>query len=130
MFNKTKALVLPILTITLGIGWLLTAQNVMPGVNWIWVLALGMIGLLTLAAGIDRVSFVTGSFLSSASIFSILRQTGRLSIDIEVPLLVIVFGTLMLLAKVLPLPHQNGCSIRRKVVKDRSKNASSGNERS
>jgi hypothetical protein len=103
--STMKKLVAPILIIALGVGWLLTTHNVVPGVNWIWILALGVTGLLILAVGgIDKVTVVVGPFLIAATIFSILRQTGRMSVDTEVPSLVITFGALMLLAKALPFP--------------------------
>jgi hypothetical protein len=37
-------------------------------------------------------------------VLSVLRQTGRLRFDIEMPILAIVFGVLFLFAVVLPLP--------------------------
>jgi hypothetical protein len=105
MTNNAKSLVAPVLIITLGLGWLLTVNNLMPGVNWIWVLGLAVTGFLVLAVGgVDKVTFVVGPFLISSTLFSLLRQTGRISVDTEVPTLVIVFGVLMLLAKVLPVP--------------------------
>lgn len=104
MTSSKKALVAPILIIALGIGWLLTTQNIVPGVNWIWVVGLGVTGVLILVASIDKVTAVVGPFLIAATFFSLMRQTGRISVDTEVPSLVIVFGTLMLLAKILPIP--------------------------
>jgi hypothetical protein len=105
MTNKAKSLAAPVLIITLGLGWLLTVNNLMPGVNWIWVLGLAVTGILILTVGgVDKVTFVVGPFLISATFFSLLRQTGRISVDTEVPTLVIVFGVLMLLAKLLPVP--------------------------
>ncbi len=40
-------LILAILIITVGVGWLLTARGYAPGINWIWTLGLGVIGVLT-----------------------------------------------------------------------------------
>ena len=105
MTDKAKSLTAPVLIITLGLGWLLTVNNLMPGVNWIWVLGLAVTGVLILTVGgVDKVTLVVGPFLISATFFSLLRQTGRISVDTEVPTLVIVFGVLMLLAKLLPIP--------------------------
>ena len=104
MTGSKKALAAPILIIALGVGWLLTTQNIVPGVDWIWVVGLGVTGVLILAAGIDKVTAVVGLFLIAATFFSLMRQTGRISVDTEVPSLVIVFGTLLLLAKLLPIP--------------------------
>ena len=85
-------------------GWLLTVHNVLPGVNWVWILGLAVTGVLILVVGgVDKVTFVIGPLLIASTFFSLLRQTGRISIDTEVPSLVIAFGTLMLLAKLLPL---------------------------
>ena len=104
MNGNNKALAAPILIIALGVGWLLTTQNIVPGVNWIWVVGLGVTGVLIVAASFDKVTVVIGPFLIAATFFSLMRQTGRISVDTEVPSLVIVFGTLMLMAKILPIP--------------------------
>lgn len=103
MAGSKKALAVPILIIALGVGWLLTTLNVVPGMNWIWILGLAATGLLVLVASIDKVTVVIGPFLIAATIFSILRQTGRMTVDTEIPSLVIVFGVLMLLARILPI---------------------------
>jgi len=105
MTSNAKSLAAPILIITLGLGWLLTNHNVLPGVNWVWILGLAAAGVLILViGGIDKVTFVIGPFLIASTFFSLLRQTGRISVDTEVPVLVIVFGALMLLSKLLPIP--------------------------
>ena len=104
MNGSKKALVAPILIIALGVGWLLTTQNIVPGVNWIWVVGLGVTGVLILAASIDKVTAVVGPFLIAATFFSLMCETGYISVDTEVPSLVIAFGTLMLLATALPIP--------------------------
>jgi hypothetical protein len=91
--------------ITMGVGWLLTSRGVMPGVDWIWVLGLGVVGILVLAlGGIDKVTVVVGPFLIICTVFSILRQTGQMSEATEVPCLVIVAGVLALAARFLPVP--------------------------
>jgi len=99
--NSRAQLVIPVLIIAVGVGWLLTAQGFAPGVNWIWVLGLGVVGILTfvLSKGFDKVSVVLGSFFLLASLLSVLRQTGRLSVDIEMPVLVISIGVLLLVAQ-------------------------------
>ncbi len=104
MTGNRKTLAAPILIIAVGIGWLLTTHNVVPGVNWIWTIGLGATGVLILAGSFDKVTAVIGPFLIAATVFSILRQTGRMDIDTEIPSLVITFGTLMLAAQLLPIP--------------------------
>ena len=53
---------------------------------------------------IDKVTIVVGPFLIISTVFSLLRQTGRLSENTEVPCLMIVVGLLALIARFLPLP--------------------------
>lgn len=102
-------LVLAVLIITLGVGWLLTALAVGPGIEWVWTLGLGAAGVLTfvLSGGLDKLSVVFGPFLLVGSVLSIFRQAGSLRIDIEVPILVIVLGALLLIAQMpfVPLPR-------------------------
>ncbi|NOX56805.1 MAG: hypothetical protein GXP27_20660 [Planctomycetes bacterium] len=108
MGSSRATLVLAILLITVGTGWLLTALDVVPGIDWIWTLGLFVTGLLTfLMGGIDKVTFVLGSFFVIASVLSVLRQTGRLSLDVEVPLLIIILGILMLVARHPSIPVPN-----------------------
>src|SRR5262245_38329336 len=99
---KSKGpLVLAILIITVGVGHLLVALNVGPGINWVWTLGLGVVGILVfvLAGGIDKWSVVLGPFFLIASVLSVLRQTQALRIDIEMPILVITLGVLLLIAQ-------------------------------
>jgi len=107
MTSEKKTLLLPGLLITLGTGWLLSALNVAPGIHWPWTLGLAAIGLLTFAVGgIDKLTIVVGPALLAASCMSVLRQTGKLHVDIEIPLLVILAGILMLISRmrVVPVP--------------------------
>ena len=102
--NKVSVAV-PVLIIAVGVGWLLSTHDVIPGVNWIWVLGLGVGRILTLGlGGIDKVTIVVGPFLIVSTFFSIARQTGRMSADTEIPCLVILAGVLALIARFSPLP--------------------------
>ncbi len=102
--NK-KSLMLPILLIAVGVGWLLTTLNVVPGIDWVWTLGLAAVGLLTFAVGgIDKVTVVLGPFFMLASCLSILRQTERMSVDVEVPILVIIAGILLWVARAPAIP--------------------------
>jgi len=63
------------------------------------------VGVLILVVGaIDKVTIVVGPFLIISTVVSLLRQTGRLSENTEVPCLMIVVGLLALIARFLPLP--------------------------
>jgi hypothetical protein len=105
-FDK-KTLIFPLLLITLGTGWLLTTIGVAPDINWVWTLGIAVLGLLTFViGGFDKVTVVLGPFLLIASCLSVLRQTERLRFDIEVPLLVIIAGILLFIARLpmVPMP--------------------------
>ena len=105
MTPDKKTLILPILLITVGAGWLLTTLGVMPGINWVWSLGLAIVGLLTFAVGgFDKVTVVIGPFFILASCLSVLRQTGRLRVNIEVPVLVVIAGILLLVARTPAIP--------------------------
>ena len=107
MKPEKKTLLLPALLIIVGVGWLLTTLGISPGIDWIWTLGLAGVGMLTfVVGGFDKVTFVAGVFFIVTSILSVLRQTGRLSIDVEVPILVILAGVLLLAARhpAVPMP--------------------------
>ncbi len=102
-----KSLLVAWLLVTVGIGWLLTALKVAPGIDWVWTLGLAVVGMLTFViGGFDKITVVVGPFFIVASTLSILRQTNRMRVDIEVPLLVILSGVLLLIARRpnIPLP--------------------------
>ncbi|MCA9019199.1 MAG: hypothetical protein KDA74_03590 [Planctomycetaceae bacterium] len=105
--SDRKTLVLPLLIICIGTGWLLTTLGIVPNINWIWTLGLAGIGILSFAvSGIDKSTVLTGPFFIIASCLSVMRQTGRITLDVEVPILVIVVGCLLLIArsKKIPMP--------------------------
>jgi hypothetical protein len=103
-----KTLIVPILLITFGIGWLLTTLGVVPPIDWVWTLGIAIVGVLAFAlGGVDKVTVVVGPFFLLAAFLSVLRQTDRLRVDIEVPILVITAGVLLLVARlpVVPAPR-------------------------
>lgn len=105
MTTDRKTLVIPLLLIILGTGWLLTAMGVMPQVDWAWTLGVAAVGVLAFVlGGIDKVTVVVGLFFILASCLSLLRQTGRMSVDKEVPVLVIAAGVLLLVARLKSIP--------------------------
>ncbi len=103
--SDKKSLVVPVLLITVGTGWLLSELRVAPSIDWIWTLGLAMVGVITIAiGGIDKVTVVVSPFFIVASGISVLRQTGRLTLDLEVPILVILSGVLLLIARIPAIP--------------------------
>ena len=108
--DKTT-LIIPILLVALGCGWLLATLKLAPQILWIWTLGLAAVGILTfLIGGFDKVTVVIGPFFLATSLLSVLRQTGRLRFDVEVPILVIVLGALLLVAHLpaVPVPRWFG----------------------
>lgn len=105
MTPDKKTLIFPVLLIAVGAGWLLTTLGVVPGVDWVWALSLAVVGFLAFAVcGFDKITFVVGPFFMIASCLAVLRQTGRLDTDVEVPVLVILAGVLMLVARHPSIP--------------------------
>ena len=107
MNNDKKTLLIPILLITVGTGWLLTTLNIAPHIDWSWILGLLVVGLLEFVVdGFNKVTVVIGPFFIAASCLSVLRQTGQLKFNVEVPILVILTGFLLLIARMksIPLP--------------------------
>jgi hypothetical protein len=103
-----SSIVLPLLLIVVGVGWLLTASGVAPGIDWLWTLGLAGVGFMTfIVGGFNKFTVVTGPFFIVTSILSVLRQTGRISFDVEIPILVILAGILLLVARhpAVAIPH-------------------------
>lgn len=87
-----------------GVGWLLASLGYLPEINWVWVLMFMALGILPLGiSGLNRASFVVSGFFFCASIGSILRQTGKMSLNVEIPCLVIAAGVLTLFSMVIGL---------------------------
>jgi hypothetical protein len=103
--NSRASLIIPILTIAVGVGQLLTVKGYGAGVNWVLTLGLASIGVLAfLVAGFNKASVVLGPFFLLAALLSWLRQSGRMSLDTEVPVLVIGLGVLLLVAHLPAIP--------------------------
>ena len=98
--SDKKTLVLPVVLITVGFGWLLSSAGVMPSIDWLWTLGLAVSGGLAFAvAGWDKVTAVVGPMLMAASGLSMLRQSGHITLGTEMPILVMLLGVLLLVAR-------------------------------
>ncbi len=87
-----------------GVGWLLASLGYLPEINWVWVLMFMALGILPLGiGGLNRATFVVSGFFFCASLGSILRQTGKISLNVEIPSLVIAAGVLTLVSMVVGL---------------------------
>lgn len=100
MHTDKKTLLIPWMLISIGSGWLLTTLKIGPEIDWMWTLGLAVVGVLAFViGGVNKVTVFVGPFFVAASILSILRQTNRLRVDVEVPLLVIFSGVLLLICR-------------------------------
>lgn len=99
-----KKAFLPIIIIATGTGWLLSSRGIVPGVNWAWVLLMASIGVITLLNGLNKMTIVLGPMLLISSVLFVMFQTERIAIDMLLPVLVISFGILMLIARTSKLP--------------------------
>jgi hypothetical protein len=74
---RASKIAAPILVTAVGVGWLLTVQGIIPGVQWAWVLGLAGLGAVVLVfEGVNKFSFVVGPALIVGALLSILRQSG------------------------------------------------------
>lgn len=122
MTASQKSLVISVLMITIGVGWLLTAKGIAPQINWVWTLGMAVCGALMFSLmGFDKLSFVLGMFFLVCSLMSFLRQQGWLSVETEAPALVIVAGVLMLAARSRKVPVPNWFAPANAVESDKSK---------
>ena len=104
--SDKKTLVLPVVLITVGFGWLLSSAGVMPSIDWLWTLGLAVSGGLAFAvAGWDKVTAVVGPMLMAASGLSMLRQSGHITLGTETPILVMLLGVLLLVARSPKVPR-------------------------
>jgi hypothetical protein len=106
MNSGKSTMAVPLLMIVVGIGWLLSTLGIFPPeINWIWTAGLAAAGIMPFAiSGIDKVNVVIGPWFLSASVLSVLRQSGQLTFDVEVPILVIIGGLLMIVARSSAFP--------------------------
>lgn len=105
MSPSRQPLVLAILLIVLGSGWLLNNLQIAPDVDWVWTLGLGVVGAVVFTlGGFNKFTVVVAPFLITASILSYLRQSGKLDAAYELPGVVLLLGLLILLAHARKIP--------------------------
>ena len=102
---KKTVIIIAVLIMVGGGAWLLNNLGVLPQVDWMWTGWTGVCGLLILVlGGMNKVSIVLGPFLLVVSVVSVFHRTGAIPDKVQIPALVIVFGALLLLAVLLPVP--------------------------
>lgn len=106
MNHSKRIFLIALLFILFGLGWLLNVMQVVADIDWVWTLGLAWVGFMVfILLGVDKVTFVAGSLLLVMSFFSVMRQTGKLPINYEVPILTILAGVLILVSHLAPLPR-------------------------
>lgn len=108
MNRDRTSLILGLLLVALGGGWLLGSLGFFPSVDWAWSLGLAAIGILAvLLSGFDKVSFVVAGFFGLSSVLSVLRQMGIVRTEVEFPSLVLAAGFLLIAARssAIPMPR-------------------------
>lgn len=101
-----KRFLLPTLLIIVGLGWLLKASNLFPQIEWVWTVGLFAVGVLVIVGlGLDKLTFTVGGALIISSVFSVLRQSGIISLSLELPILVIVLGILWIIGEATGLKN-------------------------
>lgn len=108
MQQDRTSLILGLLLVAVGGGWLLGSLGFIPSVDWAWSLGLAVVGVLAIVlSGFDKVSFVVAGFFGLASVLSVLRQAGVMKLEVEVPVLVLAAGVLLIAARseAIPLPR-------------------------
>ena len=108
MQQDRTSLILGVLLVAVGGGWLLSSLGFIPSVDWAWSLGLAVVGVLAIVlSGFDKVSFVIAGFFGLVSVLSVLRQMGVVKMDVEIPVLVLSSGVLLIAAisNAIPLPR-------------------------
>ena len=103
-----KKYILPGLIISVGLAWLLNNMNILPNIEWIWIIVSAYAGIMCLTVTkLNKITAVTGPLFIIYSIMSFLRQNGTITFETELPLMTIILGFLMLIAekKNLPMPE-------------------------
>lgn len=87
------------LIIIVGLFWLLMVLDIVPPVQWLWSAALFAAGVyITLFERGNRAMAIVGPFLILLSGLSVLRQLDIIRLEVELPIAVIGFGVLNLIA--------------------------------
>lgn len=89
--------VIAVLLILFGAFWLFDALHWIRGVRWLWSIGLAACGLLIFGAGgFNKKTWLIGGYMFILCLFSVIRLTGHISLEVEIPSLVISFGALLL----------------------------------
>lgn len=95
-----RGIVFPVALIVIGAGWLLNEMNYFPSVSWIVIIGLFVAGCAVLALeGVNKSTIVLGPMLIAGAVTTFLRQQYGLGLSVQWPVLLMLCGCLMLLAR-------------------------------
>lgn len=98
----------PLILIALGCAWLLKALNIHAGIDWVWVIGVGALGIVLLIwRPLKRWRLGAGLWLLAASITSLLRMLGQITVEVEIPVLVILAGMFWGGLLLVPIPEED-----------------------
>ena len=98
---------LPITLIIVGSAWLLWYYRLFPDIDWIIATGLVVGGMAVLYLdGLTKKSIVTGPFLIASGIAWALHDRWRVTWFVLIPLLLIMLGVLMLVARGANVPER------------------------
>jgi hypothetical protein len=94
--SPTKKYLVPFIIVVFGLGWLLERLGVISSWDVFWTAGLAAAGIyLLIVGGFNRDTFLPSVFLLICSAFSLARALGFVRLEIELPLLIIIFGVLL-----------------------------------
>jgi hypothetical protein len=100
---------LPVALIVFGIAWLLWYFRMFPDIDWIIAAGMAVAGIAILAFDrITKTSVVTGPFLIAAGIAWFVHDKYRYTWYVLIPMLLILLGLLMLIARLPQIPDRSG----------------------
>ena len=101
-----KKLIVPTLVAVFGLCWLLAELQIFDIGKMMWTIGLLGSGVILLTnLGFSKSTFVIGMMLIIGSIISILRFNGIVTIEKELPILIIILGALMGINTTKIIPH-------------------------
>ncbi|WP_137939270.1 hypothetical protein [Chitinivorax sp. B] len=100
-----RTALIPVALIVIGLAWLLEEFHFFPEVSWLWITAFVAGGVAILVIdGINKSSVITGPLLIGAGLTTFLRQHFDLSLRVQLPVLMVLLGVLMLIARSPSIP--------------------------
>ncbi|SMC24837.1 hypothetical protein SAMN02745857_01981 [Andreprevotia lacus DSM 23236] len=106
----------PIILIIFGAGWLVSELHLLPDANWIVILGLIAGGMAVLVAeGLNRSSIVTGPLLIAGGLATFVHDHNEIGWRFLVPVLMMLWGLLLLLGRALNLPERVQRMRRRRI---------------